>query len=127
MKVSRTTIFKILYLVIILMILFTTFSVATNPIDNPEDYKPGNLSDDDAEIITGKANIIFSTISIVGVIVSIITLIILGIKYMMGSVEEKAEYKKTMIPYLIGAFMLFGITIILGIFSTIITGITDNI
>ena len=34
-------------------------------------------------------------------------LMVLGIKYMMGSAEEKAEYKKTMIPYLIGAVLLF--------------------
>ena len=32
---------------------------------------------------------------------------VIGIKYMMGSAEEKAEYKKTMIPYLIGAVLLF--------------------
>ena len=32
---------------------------------------------------------------------------IIGIKYMLGSVEEKSEYKKTMIPYLIGAAIVF--------------------
>ena len=32
---------------------------------------------------------------------------VIGIKYMMGSAEEKAEYKKTMLPYLIGAIILF--------------------
>ena len=32
---------------------------------------------------------------------------VLGIKYMMGSAEEKAEYKKTFIPYIIGAVLLF--------------------
>ena len=36
----------------------------------------------------------------VGVVLSVIVLVVLGIKYMMGSAEEKAEYKKTMIPYL---------------------------
>ena len=29
---------------------------------------------------------------------------------MLGSVEDKAEYKQDMIPYLIGALLLFGIT-----------------
>ena len=33
---------------------------------------------------------------------------ILGVKYMMGSAEERAEYKKSMLPYLIGAILLFG-------------------
>ena len=39
---------------------------------------------------------------------------------MMGSVEEKAQYKETMKPYLIGAIMLFGITNILYIIQSVI-------
>ena len=31
---------------------------------------------------------------------------------MLGSVEERADYKKTMIPYLIGAFMVFTVSLI---------------
>ena len=27
---------------------------------------------------------------------------------MLGSVEQKAEYKKTMLPYVIGAALIFG-------------------
>ena len=50
-----------------------------------------------------------------GTVLSVITLIILGIKYMMGSVEEKATYKQTLLPYVIGAFFVFGITTILPI------------
>ena len=50
----------------------------------------------------------------VGVVVSVIVIMILGIKYMMGSAQEKAEYKKTMIPYLVGAVLLFGATTIAG-------------
>ena len=46
-------------------------------------------------------------ITTIGVVVSVIALILLGIKYMMGSVEEKAEYKKTLMPYVIGAVLVF--------------------
>lgn len=42
-----------------------------------------------------------------GIILSVIILIIIGIKYMMGSAEEKAEYKKTLMPYFIGAVLIF--------------------
>ena len=35
---------------------------------------------------------------------------------MMGSAEEKAEYKKTLLPYFIGAFFVFGA----GVITTII-------
>ena len=38
---------------------------------------------------------------------------------MIGSVEEKAEYKKTMGPYALGAVMVFAITNILSIIGLI--------
>lgn len=50
---------------------------------------------------------LMSVIQTVGVVVAVIILMVLGIKYMMGSAEEKAEYKKTMIPYLVGAILIF--------------------
>lgn len=34
---------------------------------------------------------------------------------MLGSIEEKAQYKKTLLPYLIGAIFVFGATTIPGI------------
>ena len=53
-------------------------------------------------------NQIIGIITTVGVVVSVVVLLVLGIKYMMGSASEKAEYKKTMIPYLVGAILIFG-------------------
>ena len=53
-------------------------------------------------------NRIIGVLQAVGIVVSVVVVIVLGIKYMMGSVEEKAEYKKTMIPYLVGAVLIFG-------------------
>ena len=54
-----------------------------------------------------KLNIIFFAVRIIGRTLSVIILSVIGIKYMLGSIEEKAEYKKTLIPYIIGAFLLF--------------------
>ena len=42
-----------------------------------------------------------------GSVVAVLILVVLGIKYMMGSTEEKAEYKKTLIPYIVGAALIF--------------------
>ena len=44
----------------------------------------------------------------VGIVLAVVIIMILGIKYMVGSAEEKADYKKSMIPYLVGAIILFG-------------------
>ena len=42
---------------------------------------------------------------------------------MTGSIEEKAEYKKTMIPYLIGVVLLVAITQFLGLIANIVSNI----
>lgn len=62
--------------------------------------------------VTEKVGKILRYINIVGVVVSVVALILIGLKYMMGSIEEKAEYKKTLIPYIIGAFILFTGTLV---------------
>ena len=62
----------------------------------------------DTDKIVGLGATIVTIMQTVGVVVAVVILLILGIKYMMGSAEEKAEYKKTMIPYLVGAVLVFG-------------------
>lgn len=61
---------------------------------------------------TAKIGRALGYIQIIGTVVSVVALILIGLKYMLGSVEEKAEYKKTLIPYIIGAFILFTGTLI---------------
>lgn len=96
-------------------------SSVTNPADNPDSYKPSDMKN--ADKVKDKGNKIIGVVQFIGTFVSIFSLIVIGIKYMMGSVEEKAEYKKTMMPYIIGAFMLFGITNLLGILNSITDGL----
>lgn len=68
-------------------------------------------ADTQIQAIGGK---IFSAIRTIGIVLSVVMLAVLGVKYMMGSSEEKAEYKKTMIPYLVGAVLIFGASTIAG-------------
>lgn len=72
-------------------------------------YK-GNNSGSSA--LQSRVGTILGIIQMVGTIISVIMLIVIGIKYMIGSVEERAEYKETLKPYLIGAFILFTGTIV---------------
>lgn len=73
-------------------------------LDNLDDYKgTGTIS----VSFQQKLSIIFTAIRIIGTVLSVIILIVIGIKYMLGSVEEKADYKKTMMPYIYGTFFLF--------------------
>ena len=73
--------------------------------------------------VTNIGNQIIGIITTVGVVVAVVVLLILGIKYMMGSASEKAEYKKTLIPYLVGAILIFGASAITKVVVSIGAGI----
>lgn len=79
-------------------------------LDNIDNYKP--IDEDPDGKVEEKVSIILTVITNIGMILAVLMLAIIGVKYMLGSLEERAEYKKDMIPYLIGAFLLFGITTI---------------
>lgn len=80
------------------------------PIDNPDYYT--NVDLEDKDIVTNKFAVILSVIQVIGVVVSIVTLMIIGIKYMLGSVEAKAEYKQTLLPWAVGAVLVFAATVL---------------
>ena len=90
--------------------------LASGLID-PDDYDPGNIEDafNDTEQITNIAGTLVAVIRTIGIVVTVITLMLIGIKYMTGSLEEKADYKKSMIPYLIGVFIFFALSQIIAI------------
>lgn len=79
----------------------------------------GAKAEDTTKVTTIGGKII-NIIQVVGIVVAIAVVLIIGIKYMTGSVEQKAEYKKVMIPYIIGAVLLVaGTSIVKVIFNTI--------
>lgn len=98
----------ILIITIILILILPAFCMAESSsqkiIKDFDAYK-GNLGE--STKLLPKVQSIAGVIASIGSIISIICLVIIGIKYMLGSVEERAEYKKTMMPYLIGAILIF--------------------
>lgn len=104
---------KVLTSILIVMLLFSMmapFVMAAEDGGDGGKITPSSIngtSNVNINGVTTLGNDIVRVITTIGVVVSVIILIVLGIKYMMGSAEEKAEYKKTMIPYLIGAILLF--------------------
>ncbi len=59
------------------------------------------------EDLVNFGNVIVWIIRKFGIAISTLSLTIIGIKYIIGSVEERAEYKKTMWPYILGAVLIF--------------------
>lgn len=107
---------KTLAIILLIFMLLTPCVCLADSIVNPSQMKP---SQEDPSKIKTLGNQIVYVVRVVGAIVSIAVLVILGIKFMLGSTEEKAEYKAMMLPYLIGAMLLFGGTQILGIIYNI--------
>ena len=103
-KIVFKTVYKIA--ICIIAILLTTKCYAVTTVVDPTTFDPSTYtgSSTEANNMAGK---ILGAVQAIGNIVSILALVIIGIKYMFGSVEEKAEYKKTMIPYIVGAILMF--------------------
>lgn len=101
---------KSIKIVSILMIALMLIMVAT-PVFATNGIKPGDIKNKINESGTNEiqdiGGNILGIIRVVGTIVAVGALLILGVKYMMGSVEEKAEYKKAFMPYILGAILLF--------------------
>lgn len=112
---SKKFFMTIIFLLIVIMSI-TNVSFAADAIDEKNmtgfdviDNLAEWIVDNDitSEKIQSRAQIVMGIVNIVGVISSVVVLMILGIKYMSSSIEEKAEYKKTFIYYVLGAVLLF--------------------
>ena len=75
---------------------------------------------------TKTQKLINSVIKIVRVAGSGVAMIIttwIGVKYILASPQEKADYKKEMMPLLIGAIVLFGASNLVGIIAQVGVGL----
>lgn len=102
---------KFFIIVLCMLIIFPTFCYAAGA-DLGDLNAYGGGSGGSSQKLEEKAETILGVIQVVGIVVSVVMLMIIGIKYMMGSLEERAEYKETLKPYIIGAFLIFSGTTI---------------
>lgn len=66
---------------------------------------------------------IYNILLTIGIAVAVISGSIIGIKYMLGSVEEKADIKSLLIPYIAGCVIIFGSFAIWKLVVTILQGV----
>ena len=97
---------KLLSVILTVVMLLTMVTPVFAAEITPELIKPDH-SGDGATTIQNVGVKIMNIVNAVGVVIAVVILSVLGIKYMMGSASEKAEYKKTMIPYIVGAIFIF--------------------
>lgn len=69
-------------------------------------------------------NSVYNILLTIGIIISLIWGVVLGIKFIFGSMEGKAEIKKQLIPYIIWVCVIFGSFII---WSVVVNTFQNNI
>ncbi len=106
---KMTKIASIVLVVLMLAMISTNVFAVMDPgtLQGTPGENTGKLTDFGKQII--------GILQVIGSILCVVVLVIIGIKYIMGSAEEKAEYKKTMIPYIIGAVLVFAAPFIAGL------------
>ncbi len=113
---------KILTVLMIVMMIISTATMVFAAVDKEFDPSGYNGTGGTANVdkISDIGQNIVKVITAIGSIVSVIILMVLGIKYMIGSAEEKAEYKKTLMPYVIGAALVFAASTIASMVFTFV-------
>lgn len=120
MKNKTLKIIAVLLIAIALITLSTTMVKAEyNAFQGVDAVDPGKAG----ESISNTAGKILSIVRIIGMAVAVIMLTVLGIKYVAASPNEKADYKKGMTVYVVGAVLLFGASLLLGVIQNFVGGI----
>lgn len=109
-KRKQIKIFIVIGIVFLLLFLVPITCQAAGALEDLGDLGGYGKIQGDYDVFAGKVSIFLGFFQIIGSVLSVICLVVLGIKYMMGTVEEKAAYKKTLMPYLLGAFMVLGVS-----------------
>ena len=115
---------KIVKIITCLCLVTMVLSFATSALALTPGEIKGDTSVKGTQEIQNVGQSIVGILQTVGIVLSVIVLIVLGIKYMMGSAEEKAEYKKTMMPYIVGAALIFTASALAQVIYRFFTGVS---
>lgn len=117
---------KIISIILILFCLTTmlpNFVFATTAPIDPEEFTKIYDQSSGVSKMQNAGGQIYRIVRYIGIAVGIICLIILGAKYMLSSINDKAQIKEQLIPYAIGAVIMFGASALL----TIIANFAQNL
>lgn len=117
MKLNSKKVLKIVAVILLVMLAFTVIQPVFADTIDPKTIT-GDVKSVEVSGIQGIANKVATIIRNVAIVVGVIMLMIIGVKYMLGSAEEKADYKKSLMPLVIGILIvMFASTIVSFILS----------
>ena len=100
---NTKTIKKVVAVLLLAKMMISMISVQVSAL-TPKEIK-GTAKNTTA--ISKAGQNIVGVLQAVGIVLSVVMLSVIGIKYLMGSAEEKADYKKSLMPYVVGAALIF--------------------
>lgn len=101
-------------LIIFLILILTVPTISIGVSGDLNDYEP-KLNKEDVSSYSYHiklAGLILYVIRTIGIVGAVIGIAILGLKTMAGSLEEKAEYKEKILPFVIGCIIVVSSTVI---------------
>lgn len=133
MKIVKKIITIVLLLFIVLAFINTVYAnndkdgagggTATRWADQSSEWwkpQPGEIEENK---IIDKANVITTVIRNIGIVCAVIALMVIGIKEMTSSVEEKSIIKQALPVYILGVIMVVAITTLPSIIYNIVKGL----
>lgn len=85
---------------------------------DPNTYEPSQSEEIDEDFVKKYGGTARNVLFQIGVIVSVIAVMYVGIKYItVGSLAQKADYKKDMIPMVVGMVLIAALSFILSIIA----------
>lgn len=118
MRLRTKKILCIILAFIFVLAFFQTVSFAGDKL-KPDDYKD-TLTYGDATYIFQKGGSILRIFRNIAAVTALVTITIIGIRYMLGSIDEKAEYKQKMLPVVIGCIFVAGLAGILTLIQSVV-------
>lgn len=112
---------KMCITIIVLIIAILLLSSTSMATVSTGAYKDVGKTLSGGDKISQIGGYVFNAVAVVGSGIAIISITILGIKYMVSSVEEKAQVKKKLIPFVTGTVIFFGVSFIMKIILDIVS------
>ena len=129
---KTNTMLKILFVVLLALTLVSTGLTivnAANATTIPIDTITGTTDKETNPLAGGVSTVagyILGVVQVVAAAVAVIMLVVLAVKYILASPNDKADIKSSITRYVIGAVILFGASGILGWIQSVVLNATKT-
>lgn len=113
MKKSKKIFLRVLPIVMVLMVVFTTNIFAANAGFNTFN-KDMTVNTETATKTQATIGRVWGTILMILQVAAIAAVVFAGVRYMFASADSKADIKKQMIWLVVGAILVFGASTVIG-------------